>query len=69
MLLVVDIDRCGSGEDLVNEVLLVGLARDGRAGLVEEIFEVDDLEGFPVRLWVSERTRQTKRPARTAWTP
>lgn len=68
-MLVVEVNRGGSGENFVYEVLLVGLARDGGAGLVEEIFEVDDLEGFPVRACMSERTGQTERPARTAWTP
>lgn len=48
MLCVVDVDGGGGGEDFVNEVLLVGLAWGGNAGLCEDVFEGDDLECFSV---------------------
>lgn len=46
MLRVVRVEGGGRRENAGDEVVLVGLAGDGDACAVEDVLEVDDLEGF-----------------------
>ena len=61
MLLVVYVYCSGGSNDLGNEVLFVRLAWDCHAGFVEDVLELNDLEGFPVRRCVSKRGRQREK--------